>query len=185
MPHDEHAGDIVVEYDAGPRPRLRPTAPRPPEILEIKRYRRDVAVELLHEGGVEEAIAVLEDLVKHVDRDVATEDERLVDYEIMADLAYGLLRAWRLDQALAVLARVPLNTRRLDEGRRRCLGLRGLAHARLGERFYAERDRDRLYAHDPRHPLLDAIDKELSVGVQESYGMGPPVDAPEGARPAV
>jgi hypothetical protein len=156
----------VVEYDAGKPPRLIPGSPRQPELLEIKSFRADLANEILHAGGVEEAVAILEELVKHVDRESATDEERIVDYQILADLAYGLMRLWRLEPALAVLSRLPLNTRRLDEPRRRALGLRALVHARLGERFYAEQDRDRLYAHDALHPLLAEIDRELSVGVE-------------------
>lgn len=166
LPHDLHPEGIVVEYDAGKRPLLRTGKPRPPEILEIKRYRAGLASELMHAGGVEEAVAVLEDLVKYTDRDVGDEEERLLDYDILSDLAYGLMRLWRLDESLAVLARMPLNTRRLDEPRQRALGLRALVHYRLGETFYSQRDRDRLYAQDPRHPLLDEIERESATGVE-------------------
>lgn len=161
LPHEEHADSILIEYRAGKKVRIGSRRPDPLSVLDVKAYRYAVASRLMDAGGEEEAVSILEDLLPFVDREGAAEDEALLDHEILADLALGLIRLWRLDAALAVLGRAPLNARRLDPPRLRALGYRSIAQARLGELFYAKQDRERLYSYDPRHPLLDVIDEEI------------------------
>jgi hypothetical protein len=161
LPHHQHRDDILVEYDGGKPQILSFKTPAPPTLAEIKKYRNDLAEQEFSHGDCGKAIAILEDLLGFVDRQEATPEEIGVDHVILANLAECLLVKGEPGKALAVLDRAPLRLRTLDDGLRRCLGLRALCYAALGIDSKARGDRDRLYAQDPKHPMLGKIEEAI------------------------
>ena len=71
LPHESHPESVIVEYDAGKRPRLPGGRPRPPELLEIKRYRGETEL-VLETTGIR----------RHMD------DEEPVNQGSLQDLQY-------------------------------------------------------------------------------------------------
>lgn len=119
------------------------------------------AQDLWDAGRTAEAVARLEAVLRSLrPESVAT------DALIVATLATYVTELGDPQRGLALFAHIPLDGTRLTDVHLICLGARCSCLVAAGELAAARRDRERIYAANPRHPALVLADAALASGSQ-------------------